>query len=533
MRRLTPLLRPLALSLVLACGCGHAEASSDESDLTGGLSQAQFVRPVVLATAPLALSNPQGDAVTWPVWGGAFTLAKSVSVHVALEAKGASASGLVFGSRGDPGAEKDESVAIELVARGGAWVLRELAGAKTVQELRIEAPASADFVVTFASAGKSVKVTSNGKDYSMTTKGALAPSAGIYVHLEPAAQLSLRELALTEPLPVASALGTPLRRLAAERGISIGSATDVWPPLHDSGFESLLGEQFDTAAPTEFYWATTRGEDKDYYFVPSDLMVNYATVHKQKLTGYFLMWDFELPQWVNKIAETGDKAALGATVDDHIKTLVSRYKGRMNAWVVANEAIWGPDETNGKGARFGDSIWNDVLGPEYIERAFKVAHEADPQAVLIYNETGAETLGEKSDFLHKMASDFVARGVPIGGIGLQFHLNASKLPKIADVKANMERLAALGLDLYITELDVSLADLKTTEAEKQKVQAGVYTDVLRTCLAIPKCRSYTVFGFTDRYGWDELGDATPLVFDKDYHAKPAFFAVQSELAKPK
>src|SRR6185369_14617332 len=249
-----------------------------------------------------------------------------------------------------------------LFSENGGWSLRELSAAKTMQQVPITAPASADFVLAFDSSKKTVTVKTNGKDFSLAMQGTLAESAGIYAHLESKAKLAIRDLAVSQPLPTTPSLGSPLRELAKGRGIAIGSATDVWPPLHDQGFESLLVEQFDTAAPTEFYWATTRGEDKDYYFLPADMMVNYATVHHQKVNGYFLLWDFELPEWVNEIAKTGDKDALGATVEDHIKTLVGRYKGRMNAWIVANEAIWGPDETNGNGARFGDSIWHDVLG---------------------------------------------------------------------------------------------------------------------------------------------------------------------------
>src|SRR5205085_511623 len=121
-------------------------------------------------------------------------------------------------------------------------------------------------------------------------------------------------------------------------------------------------------------------------------------------------------------------------------------------------------------------------------------------ATLIYNETGAEALGAKSDFMYAMVTDLLARGVPIDGIGLQFHVTAAHPPDLNAVRANMERFAALGLDIFITELDVSI---EGTSADQLQLQATLYADIVGTCLAVPACRSVTVFGFSDRYAWDE------------------------------
>jgi endo-1,4-beta-xylanase len=170
-----------------------------------------------------------------------------------------------------------------------------------------------------------------------------------------------------------------------------------------------------------------------------------------------------------------------------------------------------------------------VIGEEFIERAFRAARAADPDAALMYNETGAEALGGKSDFMYETISDLRARDVPIDAVGLQFHVDAAAPPDMAAVRANMERFGALGLDVYITELDVSLAALEGTEEEKLERQAEIYASVITTCRAVPACRNVTVFGFSDRYAWDELGDASPLLFDEDYAPKPAFRAVQSSL----
>lgn len=119
---------------------------------------------------------------------------------------------------------------------------------------------------------------------------------------------------------------------------------------------------------------------------------------------------------------------------------------------------------------------------------------------------------------------------PLDGIGFQFHVHAGSPPVMSDVQVNFERFAALGLDIYITELDVSLEGI--AEPDELDLQASIFADLLETCRAVPACRSYTMFGFTDKYAWDQLGDADPLIFDADYQAKPAYFAIQEVLAAP-
>lgn len=515
-------------TVVIVAGCAWLAVLGCARPVHPTDAPAPFSRPVVISDAPVSLSNPQQNPVTWPIWGSAFALGETVSARMSLEAGTSGGTGLMFAG---PGAPKERR-AIELAMHGGRWALRETAGGALVQEVPIEAAGNhARLILELAPEGRSARVTGHGGTWSMEAMQPLArlgEAVGVYVHLEPGSELSIRELALTQPLPRAPRLGTPLRQAANAHGLALGTATDVWPPRHDLGFEALLGEQFNAIAPTELYWATTRGEDQDYFFVPADLMVNYANIHQQAVTGYFLVWDYELPAWLPALAERGGSSAIGAALDEHVATLVERYRGRVHAWVVVNEAVWGPDETGGE-AGYAESLWLEELGPAYIERAFYAARAADPGAVLLYNETGAEALGAKSDFVYELMSDFVARGVPIDGIGLQLHIDAAAPPDLVAVKANMERLGALGLDVHITELDVSLANLGGTEAAQLERQAAIYGGVLGTCRAVPACRGYTVFGFSDIYAWDELGDASPLIFDEQYRPKPAFFAIQGAL----
>lgn len=483
-------------------------------------------RAVVLAEHPLALRSDQQQTVVWPIWGGAFTPHEPVTLRGTLDPGGTGASGIVVAGPGQP----ESRVTLELLAADGAWTIRETDGSAVLQEKPVRGSATDELIMEITTQKATVRVA-GGEKTTVELGAPLAEdgeAAGLYVHLEPGATLGLRELELSQPLPRGSELGTPLRDLAEVSGIEIGTALDIWPPLHDIGFEAMLGEQFNSVTPTELYWPTTRGEDDDYFFVPADLSMNYAAVHDQSVTAMFLVWDFELPEWVLDIAATGNAEALGAAYDDHIQTLVSRYRDRVDAWVVVNEGIWGPFDTGESEARLAETVWQDVLGDEHIERAFRTAREADPDAVLIYNETGAEVLGAKADFLYDMLADFLKGGVPVDAVGLQFHIDSANPPDMDSARENMQRFADLGLEVRITELDVMIYG---TSADQLKLQAEIYADVVNTCIEVSACKNTTVFGFSDRYSWDELGEAAPLMFTEEYTAKPAYAAVQEALER--
>lgn len=363
---------------------------------------------------------------------------------------------------------------VELRRTDAGWALRE-----GDQEVPV---ADADpFVIAL---GSTVAVG----DASLTLQTPWpADPVGVYVSLDPGATLDRRSVSTNEPLPVDDALGDPLRTLAQARGVHVGSATDLWPPKSDPSLEALLGQQFDA----------------------------------------FLLWDYALPRWVRDLR--GDADALGAALDDHVATMVGRYRGLVHVWVVANEAVWGPGDAGNPRSELADTIWLDTLGPSCLDRVFLDARAADPDAVLLYNETGAEVVNDKSDFVAGLLGDLVGRGVPVDAVGLQFRVSAAAPPDPAAMQANFQRFGDLGLDVYVTELDVSLVGVDGTEDERLAKQAQVYVDVLDACLAVPACKSWTVFGFSDKYAWDELGDATPLLFDAQYAPKPAYFAVQDAL----
>jgi len=204
--------------------------------------------------------------------------------------------------------------------------------------------------------------------------------------------------------------------------------------------------------------------------------------------------------------------------------VVGRYKGRIFAWDVVNEAL---DEEG----ELRDTIWLRMIGPEYIEMAFRWAHEADPDALLFYNDYACEDMGCKSDAVYALVQELQEKGVPIHGVGLQMHVQLGIEPPLASVERNLERLGALGLQVHITEMDVRVRDTNPDTLERQ---AAIYGQSLQVCLDAESCTAFVVWGFTDRHSWIPSvfeGWGNALIFDDQYTPKPAYEEMRKLLAQ--
>jgi endo-1,4-beta-xylanase len=220
-------------------------------------------------------------------------------------------------------------------------------------------------------------------------------------------------------------------------------------------------------------------------------------------------------------------SALRIAIEEHVRTVVGRYRGRLVAWDVVNEAV----ADDGSGLR--DTVFRQKLGESYLDLAFRAAHEADPDALLVYNDYGAEGLGRKADEVYALVRRLRERGVPVGGVGLQMHVNAQNRPPSGEIAANMRRLAELGLLVNISEMDVRIRNVAGDSRARLEVQRREYEDIVSVCVAEPRCHAVTFWGFTDRYSWIDsfFGPDDPLLFDDAYAAKPAFFGVQDALRR--
>jgi len=271
----------------------------------------------------------------------------------------------------------------------------------------------------------------------------------------------------------------------------------------------------------------------NYTCSSADADVDFATANGIKMHGHTLVWHEGLPDWVKALPAN----QLEQTLYNHIDTVVGRYRGRIQLWDVVNEAIKSACATAAScGYRDQSdpdpqlrSIWYGSIGPNpysYIVKAFQRAQQADPQAILLYNDFGIETMNPKSDFLYTEVKRWRKEGAPIHVIGFQAHVGVD-FNGFQSFANNMKRFAKLGLDIYITELDVAVEN-----STQYGQQAEVYRRIVETCLAQSRCKGIQTWGIADRYSW--LNHAPwagphvdPLLFNECFQPKPAYQAVQA------
>ncbi len=312
-----------------------------------------------------------------------------------------------------------------------------------------------------------------------------------------------------------------LRRTAQERGFLVGAAVNP-ARLSEAPYAATLAREFNAlTAENVLKFGPLRPSEGRYEFDAADRLVRFAEENDMHVRGHTLVWYMQVPDWLR--ARTWTRDALLGVMHDHIQTVVGRYRGRIHTWDVVNEALMGDGS-------YRDSLWHRIIGPEYIDKAFRWAHEADPQARLFYNDYGAEAVNKKSDAVYRLVSGMLERGVPIHGVGLQMHVSTESYPSPESIRSNIRRLAALGLAVHITELDVRIPEPAT--AEKLALQAQVYRNIAGACLAEPGCEAIVTWGFTDRYSWVPSffkGYGSALPFDADYRPKPAYDALAQTL----
>ena len=317
-----------------------------------------------------------------------------------------------------------------------------------------------------------------------------------------------------------------LRYLAENRGIFIGAAVAIEPLRNDNKYRQILGSEFNImTAENVMKFKYLHPERDRYNFTDGDAIIEFAKNNDMQVRGHTLVWHNSLPQWITEGKFSRDE--LIAILQKHIYRVVTHYRGQVIAWDVVNEAI--ADD-----GALRKTIWLDKIGPEYIELAFRWAHAADPQAKLYYNDYGGEGLGKKSDAIYAFIQQLLQRGVPIHGIGLQMHVGLKNPPSPQDVATNIQRLAALGLEINITEMDVKIQDGTGTEAERFSTQANIYQNMLNVCLDAPNCKAFVLWGFTDKHSWIPWftgNPDAPLIFDKLYQRKPAYYALREALVK--
>ena len=331
---------------------------------------------------------------------------------------------------------------------------------------------------------------------------------------------------------------TTLRQAADQRRLLIGAAAQAGEYggtnlLSDTQYATTLSAHFNMIeGENAMKWGPIHPSATSYNFTYADRLAAFAREQKMKLRGHTLIWHSNIPTWLTDRAKTATPQAMAATLKEHIDTVVGRYKGQIFAWDVVNEAV--RDSASANGTLLRDSPWHNqpgigLTGTAYIEQAFRWAHEADPEALLFYNDYGIEGPGGKFSAVLNMVRDFVARGVPIHGVGFQMHLTTAGYPDSAGLRQNFQAIAALGLQIHITEMDVRLPVTNGVATEANlATQAATYSRIATICLQTPACTALQTWGFTDKYSWIPgfiAGFGAALPFDASYQPKPAVPAI--------
>jgi len=337
-----------------------------------------------------------------------------------------------------------------------------------------------------------------------------------------------------------------IRALADKLGIDFGTRRRNWSSaMHDTGNLELIAQQFNLLR-SGMHMASIQKTKGTWDFSTADLVVEFGESKKMKIRGQPLVWGqyyregrtigedwTPTPTWVHTGKFTREDMI--DILNEHIEKVVTNYRDRVGEWIVVNEPLFWH---SGDGLK--NNVWKAKLGEDYIELAFRKAREVAPNAVLILNEGGVDYRGQylhdnKEEQFYNLVKDLVVKEVPIDAVGFHFHLAVPEFsyrtePTIDKIISNFKRYGELGLDVYVTELDVRIE--KPITQEKLERQAEVYTMVVEAVLKSEYCNSILVWGCTDKYSWNpDPNYSSPCMFDENFEPKLAYYAVIEVMEK--
>jgi len=320
---------------------------------------------------------------------------------------------------------------------------------------------------------------------------------------------------------------------------SIGVA--VSPRALKTDEAGLILQEFNSMTPENaMKMGPIHPRENEYYWRDADSIAAFAKRNNLKLRGHTLCWHNQTPRWFFMDSASGKqvtKEVLLQRLKDHITTVVSKYKGTIYAWDVVNEVI-----SDKKDEYFRNSLFYQICGEEFVAEAFQFAHEADPDALLFYNDYN-EINAVKRDKIFRMVKGLKDAGVPIHGVGLQGHWAINE-PSEQQLDSTISQFAGLGLKLQVTELDISVypkehnAREKKVEdydtvftAKKESSQIEMYKMCFRVFRKYKNVLSgITFWNISDRHSWLDNFPVRgrkdyPLLFDKDLKPKKAYWQV--------
>lgn len=305
----------------------------------------------------------------------------------------------------------------------------------------------------------------------------------------------------------------------------MGASVNVNLMKTNASYNGVVTKEYNSiTAENAMKFGALHPAQNTFFWTDADYLVDYALSNGKRVHGHTLNWYNSLPSWVTNFS--GDSTAWEDLLKTHIQTVVTHFKGKVSSWDVVNEAF------NDDGT-LRNSIWVQHLGPDYIARCFQYARQADSAVLLFYNDYGHEYSSAKRTAIANMIANFKSRGIPIDGIGLQFHITYTQSD--ANISTAINMAAATGLKVHIAELDVRLNDAKDqglvltqTLADQQAAKYKYVVKAYNTI--VPAAQQYGIttwnVGDADSWvpGWLKAPDY-PLPFDRNYLRKPAYRAI--------
>lgn len=330
--------------------------------------------------------------------------------------------------------------------------------------------------------------------------------------------------AAARPLVGAPGADQTLRALAARSGRAFGVSAQLGPMLSDPAYATLVTTQARVFTPqNELKWVALRPTPTEHYsFGAADTAVRVARDAGLAVRGHCFTWANSNPSWFKDNLTRSNAARV---LTDHITTVTTRYRGQIASWDVVNEA-YGP-------VAMTPTPWLALLGPRYVDLAFRATREADPSAQLVLNEHQLECSPARQRAVLRALEGLLDRGVPVHALGTQAHLSVRQFERHFNprgYRAFLREVGDLGLDVLVTELDVTDHDVAGSPAHRDRAVARVYRTFLDTALAEPAVTQVITWDLADKHSWlrhdprferEDGEPLRPLPYDDAFTAKSA------------
>jgi endo-1,4-beta-xylanase len=342
-----------------------------------------------------------------------------------------------------------------------------------------------------------------------------------------------------------AASNASLRKLAAEKGLLYGTTISAAQIRGDRPFIDLVLQQAGlVVAENDMKWEImNRGSPSDDDYGPADVVAGFAKENGLVLRGHNLLWYHRTPKW---FFDLSSRQEIERSIVEHIRQLAGRYRGTVHSWDVVNEPIE-PKDGRSDGLRTG--VFLEMFGPEYLDLAYRVARETDPNARLVVNDYDIELDAPEQEArrvaLLRLVEQMRRSGTPVDAVGIQAHLSCTGGPPFSATRLRrfLADLAALGLTIQITELDVTDEGAPVDQAVRDRLVADTYSRFLDAALDEPAVKMVVTWGLSDRHSWivrhethqskwrEDGISSRPLPFDADLQPKPACEAIAQAFAQ--